>query len=50
MIIRSVAKVGIIALVDEVTGYEKVREKDALQLFLQKFLEEEKRNGNCNYM
>ena len=42
IIIRSVAKVGIIALVDEVTGYEKAREKDALQLFLQKFLEEEK--------
>jgi hypothetical protein len=42
MIIRSVAKVGIIALVDEVTGYEKAREKDALQLFLQKFLEDEK--------
>jgi hypothetical protein len=41
MIIRSVAKVGIIALVDEATGYEKVREKDALQLFLQKFLHEE---------
>ncbi|HEX9740242.1 MAG TPA: P63C domain-containing protein [Ignavibacteriaceae bacterium] len=42
IIIRSVAKVGIIALVDEVTGYEKVREKDTLQMFLQKFLEEEK--------
>lgn len=41
-IIRSLAKVGIIALVDEVTGYEKVKEKDALQIFLQKFLEEEK--------
>lgn len=42
IIIRSVAKVGIIALVDEVTGYEKVKETDALQVFLQKFLEEEK--------
>lgn len=41
-IIRSVAKVGIIALVDEATGYEKVREKDTLQRFLQKFLEEER--------
>lgn len=34
IIIRSLAKVGIIALVDEVTGYEKVKEKDALQQFL----------------
>jgi hypothetical protein len=42
MIIRSVAKVGIIALVDEVTGYEKVKEANALQQFLQKFLDEEK--------
>ncbi len=42
IIIRAVAKVGIIALVDEVTGYEKAKEKDALQLFLQKFLEDEK--------
>lgn len=36
------AKVGIIALVDEVTGYQEVREKNALQVFLQKFLEDEK--------
>jgi len=42
ILIRSLAKIGIIALVDEVTGYEKVKEKDALQIFLQKFLEEEK--------
>lgn len=42
MIIRAVAKVGIIALVDEATGYEKVKEAGALQLFLQKFLEDEK--------
>lgn len=42
IIIRSLAKVGIIALVDEVTGYEKVKEGDALQQFLQKFLDEEK--------
>lgn len=42
MIIRSVAKVGIIALVDEVTGYQQKREKDALQRFLEKFLTEEK--------
>jgi hypothetical protein len=42
IIIRSVAKVGIIALVDEVTGYQQKREKDALQKFLEKFLQEEK--------
>lgn len=42
IIIRSVAKVGIIALVDEVTGYQEEREKDALQIFLKKFLNDEK--------
>ena len=43
IIIRSVAKVGIIALVDEATGYnkEKSRAKDELQKFLDKFLTEE---------
>lgn len=43
IIIRAVAKVGIIALVDEATGYnkEKARAKDELQKFLDKFLSEE---------
>ena len=40
IIIRSVAKVGIIALVDEVTGYNKAKERaeDALQKFLNNFM------------
>ncbi|MBA3829866.1 MAG: P63C domain-containing protein [Taibaiella sp.] len=42
MIIRAVAKVGIIALVDEATGYQQIRDKDALQKFLEKFLVEER--------
>lgn len=42
IIMRSVAKVGIVALVDEVTGFQQHRDKDALQSFLQKFLLEEK--------
>ena len=42
MLLLSLSKVGIIALIDEATGYQQVRDKDALQLFLQKFLEEEK--------
>ena len=43
VIIRAVAKVGIIALVDEVTGYNKAKEraKNELQKFLDKFLNEE---------
>ena len=43
IIIRSVAKVGIIALIDEATGYDKERNraKDELQKFLSEFLKEE---------
>ncbi len=42
ILLLSLSKVGITALIDEATGYQEVREKDALQQFLQKFLEEEK--------
>ena len=43
IIIRAVAKTGIIALVDEVTGYDKAKEKakNELQKFLNQFLQEE---------
>jgi hypothetical protein len=40
---RATAKVGIISLVDEVTGYQYEREEDALRLKLQLFLSEEMR-------
>ena len=35
---RASAKVGIIALIDEVTGYQKIRQKRALELKLQAFI------------
>jgi hypothetical protein len=41
IVVRSCAKVGIIALVDEATGYQEVRAKRALQLKLQAFIAEE---------
>lgn len=41
IIIRSVAKVGIIALVDEATGYQYEREKDELQKILKAYISEE---------
>lgn len=40
-IVRACAKVGIIALVDEATGFQKVREKHALQLKLQALIADE---------
>lgn len=42
-LVRSFAKVGIIALVDEVTGYQVARGRYALQQFLDKFLQDEAR-------
>jgi P63C domain len=38
IVVRACAKVGIIALVDEATGYQQVREKQALQLKLQAYI------------
>ncbi|MBC7620138.1 MAG: P63C domain-containing protein [Candidatus Saccharibacteria bacterium] len=38
---RSLAKVGIAALVDEATGYQEVRDRDALQALLDKYLLQE---------
>ncbi len=42
VLLISLSKVGIIALVDEATGYQKERDKNALQEFLSKFIKEER--------
>lgn len=41
ILIRSLAKVGIVALVDEATGYQDARAKDALAQILEKFVAKE---------
>lgn len=41
ILIRGFARVGIIALVDEATGYQNVREKDELQKILKGYISEE---------
>jgi hypothetical protein len=41
--LASVAKVGLDALIDEATGYQEVRERDALQVKLRAYLEDEMR-------
>ena len=41
MLVRSLSKVGIIALVDEVTGYQAIRDREALQQILDKYLLQE---------
>lgn len=41
ILLRSFAKVGIIALIDEATGYQYAREKTALQIVLKAFISDE---------
>jgi hypothetical protein len=41
VLMRALAKVGIIALVDEATGYQEVRDRKALQAILDKYLRAE---------
>lgn len=41
MLMRGLAHIGVVALVDEATGYQEVRDKLALQAILDKFLQKE---------
>ncbi|WP_140919735.1 P63C domain-containing protein [Limnobaculum xujianqingii] len=41
MLIRAFARVGIVSLVDEATGYQEVRPRDALQEYLNKIISKE---------
>ncbi len=43
MLVRSLAKVGIIALVDEATGYQEIRARDELQRILEYYVQSELR-------
>ncbi|CAI0844643.1 P63C domain [Serratia quinivorans] len=42
-LVRGLAQVGIVALVDEATGYQKDRERDALAKYLEEFIAKEMR-------
>ena len=41
VLLRGFARVGIIALVDEATGYQEVRPRDALQVYIEKIVRKE---------
>jgi hypothetical protein len=41
VLVRAFAKVGIVALVDEATGYQETRNREALQEILKRFISEE---------
>lgn len=42
MIVRSLSKIGIVALVDEATGYQQERDRNELHQLLEKYLSEER--------
>ena len=48
-LVRGFARVGIAALVDEATGYQKVRDDAALQKILDKFLKDEARTWSKTF-
>ena len=41
MLVRALSKVGIISLIDECTGYQQIRPRDALETYLNKILSKE---------
>jgi hypothetical protein len=41
ILVRAFAKVGIVALVDEATGYQEIRNREALQEILKRFISQE---------
>ncbi|MCH7536202.1 MAG: hypothetical protein IH948_10765, partial [Bacteroidetes bacterium] len=41
ILVRTLSKIGIIALVDEATGYQEIRDRQALQAILDKYLRKE---------
>ncbi len=43
ILVNAFAKVGVVALIDEATGYQQIRDPNALRILVQQYIEEEKR-------
>lgn len=43
ILLNAFAKVGVVALIDEATGYQQIRDPNALRVLVQQYIEEEKR-------
>ena len=48
IILNAFAKVGVIALIDEATGYQQIRDPSALRILVQQYIEERNENGKSN--
>lgn len=49
IILQALAKVGVVALIDEATGYQTERSPDALRILVQQYIEEEKRQWDQQF-
>src|SRR6185369_13043491 len=49
ILLQAFAKVGVTALVDEATGFQQVRDPDALRLLVQQYIEQEKREWEMQF-
>lgn len=43
ILLNAFAKVGVVALIDEATGYQQIRDPSALRMLVEQYIEEEKR-------
>lgn len=43
ILLAAFAKIGVVALIDEATGYQQIRDPSALRMLVQQYIEEEKR-------
>ncbi len=43
ILLNAFAKIGVVALIDEATGYQQIRDPNALRILVQQYIDEEKR-------
>ncbi len=49
ILLQAFARVGVVALIDEATGFQEVREPNALRILVQQYIEEEKREWDKQF-
>lgn len=49
ILLNAFAKVGVVALIDEATGYQQIRDPKALRVLIQQYIEDEKREWDKQF-
>lgn len=49
ILLNAFAKVGVVALIDEATGYQQIRDPKALRILIQQYIEQEKREWDKQF-